>query len=262
MKKYWTVFKNSLQINLAYRSDVFAVFFSEFLSLTVLIYLWISIYHQGNQIGGYSLGALIGYFVLSKFITIVVDSVDMAWLIGDTIREGAILNYLTKPINFLYKNFFHYLGAVTCRLVIYFFILFLIILATKALLPTPITLFYFFVSLFIAIAINYLIDYLIGVSTFYFGFIMGLNFIMFGIISFFSGRVIPIDLLPAWLEAVANLLPFKYIIFLPIEIFSSKIDLLSTFWQLAGGFVWIIILFIFAKLLYANGLKKYEAYSG
>jgi ABC-type uncharacterized transport system permease subunit len=112
MKKYLTVFKNSLQVNLAYRFDVFAAFFSEFLSLTVLIYLWISIYHQGNQIGGYSLDALIGYFILSKFITIVVDSVDMAWLIGDTIREGEILNYLTKPINFLYKNFFHYLGAL------------------------------------------------------------------------------------------------------------------------------------------------------
>lgn len=258
MRKYWIVFTNSFQTSLAYRFNIFATFASEFFSLAVFSYLWMSIYSQGNKIGGYTLKGIIIYFLMTKFINLTIKSSDIAREIGDKIRNGEMSNYLVKPLGFFYDWFFGSLGKMIYRLIIYT----LIVVAGFVLFDIKIhgyaEIIYFILSLIIAYIINFLVFYIVGISTFYFGFIQGFNFLMMGIVSFFSGSLIPLDLLPRYLIKITDFLPFKFITFFPISIVTGKVIGDELFLNYLISISWIIILFIFSKILYKKGLIKFE----
>lgn len=259
MKKYWLVFKNSAQGELAYRFNFFAMFFAEFFSLVVLAYLWASIYHQGNQIGSYTLKSLIIYYILTHFINLTVRAWDVGWVVGDKINLGEINNYLIKPLNFMWHTFFSNVGAVVSRSLVFIFIfLSAVILIFKSVNFNLISIFYFALFLVMAFIINFLISYLIGISTFYLGFVAGFNFMMHNIISFFAGNLMPLDIFPPFLFQIVDRLPFKYIAFVPVSIATGRAqNILQLFFI---GLFWIIILYCFAVLLYKRGVKKYDAF--
>lgn len=260
MKKYWVIFKNKLQASFAYRVNFFASFIAEALSLVILVYLWLSIYHQGGKIGSYTLGGLILYFVISKFVNLTIRSSDIARYIGEIIRLGDFNNYLLKPLSFL-GHTISYFFAVTVYNLIIFSVIFSPLLLLGKLEITIATFFYFLLSIIIAFLINFLFYYTIGVSTFYFSYIAGFNFIMWSVNSFFSGNVIPIDLFPKYLISINNLLPFKYIVFVPISILTNKYTTNEIFFNLLFGLIWVLILLGIGSLIFNRGLKKYEAYS-
>jgi ABC-2 type transport system permease protein len=124
----------------------------------------------------------------------------------------------------------------------------------------PLNILLFIPSLILAAMIYFFVSYLVGLSAFYFGMIAGLNFIMSNVIAFFSGSILPLDLLPDNVYRLANFLPFKYIAFFPLNIIQGKLSLLEIGWGFVGGVLWLGILFLLTKLIYRNGVKKYEAY--
>jgi len=246
---------------MAYRFNAFVFLFSELLSLVVVIYLWLSIYKQGNTIAGYSLRALIIYYIFAKFITLTIKSLDQARIIGDQIRHGELNGNLLKPINYLFEKFFSSLGQISFRIIIYIIIALFVYLLGFDIFSSAPAFIYFILSFILAIIINFLIYYIIGVSVFYFGYIVGFNFIMMGIISFFSGNLIPLDILPSWLYGFARYLPFQYIDFIPISIATGRLPIENISRILFIGLIWAVILYIFSFFIYKIGVKKYEAFS-
>lgn len=261
MKKYWIIFKNKLQESFAYRINFLASFFAEGLSLVIMLYLWLSIYHQGNQVGSYSLSGLIIYFIISKYINLTVKSYDAARYVGEMIRLGDFNNYLLKPLSFFGHTISYHLGIVINNFFI-FSILFSPILIWVNFHATPLIFFYFIISLILAFLVNFLFYYSIGVSSMYFGYIAGFNFLMMGINSFFSGSLLPVDLFPKYITVINNFLPFKYIVYVPIAIITNKFSQTEILVNLFSGLAWSMILWFIGFQIFKYGTKKYEAISG
>ena len=261
VKKYWVIFKNKLQANFAYRMNFFASFIAEAFSLVIIIYLWLSIYHQGGKIGSYTLGGIITYFILSKFINLTVKSYDVAKYTGEMIRLGEFNNYLLKPFSYFGHTLAYFSAIVVFNLMV-FSVIFSPLLLWLDFKITIMTFLCFIISMLIAFFINFLFYYSIGISTFYFEYIAGFNFMMWGISSFFSGNLIPVDLFPKYISAINNFLPFKYTTFVPISIITNKYSEGDIIFNLLMGVLWTLILFVISYLVYKNGIKKYEAFSG
>jgi len=74
-----------------------------------------------------------------------------------------------------------------------------------------------------------------------------------------SGRLVPLQLMPAWVQAVAELLPFKWTFFFPIEALVGDLSTeellrglgMQVFWTLVG-------LGIFA-LVWRRAVRRYSA---
>ena len=70
---------------------------------------------------------------------------------------------------------------------------------------------------------------------------------------------------PSWLNAILDFLPFKYIVYWPIQFFLNK----ESTWQ-AGAFLhiaglqlcWIVVLFIGNKLMWRALVKKFCSAGG
>jgi ABC-2 type transport system permease protein len=261
MYKYWIIFKNSLQTSFAYRTNFFAMLISEGLSLLIMIYLWLSIYHQGNQIGSYSFSSLVYYYFVSKLVILVISSQDFGREVAVAIRDGNFSAYLTKPVSFFWQMVSANLANGIQRLTIF---LSLAVLLSVFYLGLPdMTLKTFLVFMLAAIVgyINYILIYFaIGVTIFFVGYVSGLNFLMFGISSFFSGRLVPLDMLPAQYSRIADWLPFQYFVYVPTAIATGKLSSEQALAKIFYGSLWAIGLAIFLRFHYRRGLIKFESY--
>jgi len=263
MKKYLAVLKNSFQANLIYRFNFFFYFLSQFISFGVLFYIWTSIYYQGGKIGGYELADMIFYYLGAIFIGVVVKGMDVAQLIGNEIRMGQLNAFLLTPIDYFWRKFFSFFGGLIFRglAASLLFGTGLYFLAEKFNFQFSTTrIFVFLLLVFFSYLLNWLIFYIIGISTFWFGYIWALNYSVRMMADFLEGGLIPLDLLPSWFNVLNNFLPFKYIIFVPVSIFTGRLEISWSVFVIP--LAWILFLYISAKLLFKMGLKKYDGFGG
>jgi ABC-2 type transport system permease protein len=194
-------------------------------------------------------------------VALVAKGDDVGWDVGDEIRLGKMTSVLLWPISYSKYKFFQALGRYIYRGVIYF-ILFLIIGAVlSGYLNFTIGLtniLFLILSMTLGFVIDFLFFYAIALATFWFGLIRGLNFAAFMIALFLEGSIIPLDLLPPAIIQVNNFLPFKYIMFVPVSIFTGKIS--PDWFTFLIPLTWIAVLYLFDKLLFIKGVKKYEGY--
>lgn len=261
MEKYFFAFKNSVQKYIIYRFNTFAMFFSESMMFFVFFYLWSSIYRQGGQVGNYTLQGIVLYYFAANFIALVVKGVDIAWIVGDDIRLGRMVSVLLQPISYSKYKFSQILGGYFFRGVMYLLIfsfvgIFLFPYLHFQIDFSRVVLFLF--SMGVGSLIYFLLFYIIGLTAFWFGLVRGFNFGFSMLAIFLDGSLVPLDLLPPIINKMNYFLPFKYIMFVPISIFTGRME------ASAGLFLvpilWIVALYFLAKFIFKKGIKVYESF--
>ena len=76
------------------------------------------------------------------------------------------------------------------------------------------------------------------------------------IISIFSGIIAPITLFPVWFQNLANILPFKELIYTPINIWLGQITINDIYFVIIKQVIWGVILYILAKVFFNHAIKK------
>lgn len=247
------------QQSLVYRFNFFANFFGGFLSLVVMVYVWLAVYRNGGMAGTYSLRSLVAYYLIMFVIFLSYKGVgDIAWHLGDYIRLGSFSSFLVKPMDLTKYYLFRSMG-----LFMYDFLVLIFIISSLLFFPKlgflPVNVLLFVPSLILAATIYFFVFYIIGLLAFHFGMVMGINFLMYNVVAFFSGSMLPLDLLPKGLQWWANFLPFKYIGFFPLSVIQGKLSGHEIIWGFAGGLLWLVWFYLFAKFIYYSGVEKYEA---
>ncbi len=263
MGKYYKVFENNFQHQLVYRFNAFTYTFSQLLTFGVFFYIWSSIYRQSGQMGGYGLAQLVFYYLGATFINILVKGVDVAQIVGDQIRLGQLNSILLTPISYFWRTLASLLGGAFFRSLVALLVFGLgwLFLALKfGFYFDPSHFLYFLALICFSYLLNFHIFYLVGLATFWFGFIWAFNFTFLSLASFLGGGVLPLDLLPAWFVQVNNWLPFKYIVFVPVAVFTGRLE--PSWGMFLTPALWVAALFILSRILFKRGLKKYEAFGG
>jgi len=78
----------------------------------------------------------------------------------------------------------------------------------------------------------------------------------------FSGGVFPLDVFGHRAQAVFKLLPFQYIIYFPLNIICGRLTSSQITFGVLAQFFWVAILYVFSKILWRIGMKKYIAAGG
>ncbi|MGB8647797.1 MAG: ABC-2 family transporter protein [Anaerolineae bacterium] len=75
----------------------------------------------------------------------------------------------------------------------------------------------------------------------------------------FSGRLVPLSLLPDWAQQVANVLPFQWAFGYPIEVLIGQRDLTQSLIGLCVQAFWILLGIAVVALVWRLALKHYTA---
>ncbi|SRR5579884_22867 len=259
MRKYWTVFWVNWQNALQYRGPTFISLLGNILRVAVLLYLWNAIYRGEGHLGNYSLPDLITYYLLQMVINSLVLSYS-SWEIVDQIREGTFSNFLVRPVNYLHYSFMInfswklFEGAMVLVAVgaLSFFLLPYISLPSR-----PETIVFFIVALILGGFLSFAFDFAIGLLAFWLVQANAFKYMLQYIVFFFAGALLPLDLFPSIFQTVARMLPFRYLVFFPIQVFLEKEP--HPVEGLAAAGVWVIGLYLFLQFALRRGIARYEA---
>lgn len=260
MRKYWVIYCNSLTKFLQYRLHLGLIFVSHIVSLTGLIALWLAIYHNGEHVGTYTLSAIITYYVLVAILrSAIADGVGIGFQVVSDIHEGFVTNYLVKPLSYTLEQFVKGLSQATINILFLTPIVILLYIIWGEYVPHHSVTGWlsFFVMVAIASVLFFLIYFLVALISFWVE--KGRSFI-YGILvisMLFNGTLLPLDLFPAWSQPIIHLLPFRYLLFVPVDIFLHPPPSLLP--VLIPSIVWIGIFTLGISCVWRLGVRRFDA---
>ncbi|WHY77955.1 ABC transporter permease [Neobacillus sp. WH10] len=228
MKVYISVLKLRLSMGMQYRAAALAGVATQFFWGFISIMVFEAFYQHAVQTLPISLKELIQYIWLQQAFLVFV----MMWFrdneLFDLITSGNIAYELCRPSG-LYG--FWYAKLLAQRLSSAFLRCFPILIVAFLLPkpynlepPTNITAFLLFLSaLLLGLLLLVAISMFLYISVFITLSPMG-SLLVFGVLSeFFAGLIIPIPLMPEWLQKIAYVLPFRWTADFPFRVYSGHI---------------------------------------
>lgn len=252
MRTYYAVLKLRLLNGMQYRGAAFAGIVTQVFWGFMYIMIFEAFYSHSLTNPPMSLKQLIAYLWLQQaFLSLLA-----LWYrdneLFDLITKGNIAYELCRPLD-LYNFWYAKLLAqrLSAALLRSFPILILACLLPqpyRLMRPPSLIAFTLFLSaLILGVIILVAISMFIYISVFITmsptGSLMILNIIG----EFFAGLVIPIPLMPYWLQTAANWLPFRYTVDFPFRVYSGQIPVGQALLGLVIQFVWIVILVFLGK---------------
>jgi len=264
MKKYFSIFKISFAQEFAYRVNFIMWRVRNVLQILLVFFLWSAVYtNPQTELFGYNrekiLTYVFGIFIL-RALVLSSGSVDIA---GE-IARGDLTNYLLKPINYI-KYWFTRgisskvlnLGFATVEiLILYFFLKPEFFIQTN-----PLQLLFFLSAVILAVVMFFSLLVLVNFITFWLpeGGWASQFLIIVIFTEFLSGAVFPIDILPQTIQNILYSLPFPYLLFFPLQIYLGKLSTQATLQGLAISGMWMTVLIVAMRRMWASGIKKYSA---
>lgn len=265
LNKYRHAFLIGLQSNLVYRWN-FAVrgFFSLF-HLTVVFILWGAAFAGAGNIGGFSLGQTLTYFVTLLVLQFFISAFNEDYQISEEIRNGLINQFLLKPINYFLYRFSIFVAARLVSGALIFVPLLVALPFIHDHLTFPHEAWRLWLGLpamFLSAVIQFSIAYCFGLLTFWFLEIQGFVILSMAIESVLGGQIFPLDLLPAAAFRAAQFLPFYYQMYFPGAILTGRIDQALAVQGLGIQVCWVVVLLGVNHLLWRRGLRRHTAVGG
>ena len=253
MKIFWAFARQNFHAVATYRFD----FLLRASSIVILMYgirwLWVTLYTQRPGAFSVSLQQMVTYGVLSMAI-INLFFTGPPYYMAHQVRTGAIDLDLLKPLDF----HFHMLARSTGEMLFRVFVLavpgmlvgyFLFDLQLPANWQSG---FLFVVALLLGYLVSFHLDYLLGLLAFVSIEIHSIDWAFHATSRFFSGQFIPLWLFPGVLGTLANLLPFRGTLFVPLSIYTGVLQGGAAAHAIWFQLFWLVTLFGISRWLWGQ----------
>lgn len=224
----------------------------------VLAALWRAAAHAaGGAVAGYTGTQLTWYVAFSEAATVALN-VRLIELIGDDIANGSVAVELLRPVSMLGVRVANELGRCLPRLAA--------CLAAGAVLswltagppPDATTLLVAVPSIVLAVACNLVAQHAFAASSFWVRDARSTWFLYHKLVFILGGMLLPLQVLPGWLHAVAAALPFAAMAYAPARLASGHFEPVL----LAVQVGWLVVLAWLARAVFAAGERRLQVVGG
>lgn len=245
-----------------YKSNFYLFTLNRIVEVVVYICVWQAIYEQTQVTNGLSIAQMITYYILVISLEPIV-SWGINEDIANSIRTGQIQRELLSPISYLQYYLGRYIGEMRFGLKVGIATLIICTVIWGIVLPAGFMNFIGAILLILlGMPILYLLQMIVGMASFYTNSSWGLQILRKAIISIFSGMIAPISLFPEWFRTIANLLPFKEIVYTPIYLYLGQVQIQELAFTILKQIIWIAIFYVIAKAVFNHSVKKITVNGG
>lgn len=230
--------------------------------LIVQYFLWTAIYKYSNNkvISGYDLMTMIQYFICVFFLNELTFPRQIARSISSDILSGDLNSYLIKPFGYLKMKFIEHIAnrLVSISILIIPIAVYVIIFNQNIGKVNALLCFIFLINAFIA---QFLIYCILGMSVFWTEESSNLMDFWSQIGGVLSGVYIPYAIIPVGIRNILFALPFKYLVYYPINILlENKINYSEVLVSWVSSTVFVLVLIALSIIIWKKGIEKYTAY--
>lgn len=262
-RKYLKVLSIVSQEGAQYRLNYLLSFLCVIFPLLAIVLLWNTVYSEVEVVKGYTKSMMVTYYVLAALIGDLVAVV--LWMdITSDIRDGTLSNYLLRPINYRIYNFCVKMAANAgySLIALGVIIVFIYLFARDFFLPNLSYLFMFLIALCFSIVLGFEITYFLSLSAFWIKENTSLFYCTNFLIPILMGSILPLDLFPLPIYKIVEYLPFKCLLYFPINIFLEKLSLKEISFGFILQIMWILISHFAGDWIWQRGIRRYSAVGG
>ncbi len=252
------------KIFLAYGMWFWAEIVMQLFTMLIFVYFWRAIYSNSGQnvLSGLSLTQTLNYMLLTRIIGSTLDSY-MIFNFGSAIREGNIANELLRPVDFQGRSYLEQLAMSAMKLLVRLPLAVVAILFFGLRLPSdPAVWAAFGVAYLLAHGVSFCFEWLFACLAFYSTETWGLGVVREAVGLLFSGALLPLAMMPGWLQALTAVLPFSKIIYTPVALFAGILppERAWGLWLEQGA--WLVGLLVASRLFFNYSVRKITVQGG
>ncbi len=239
-----------------YKSNFCLFTLNRIVEIIVYIFVWQAIYNQTGNAGGFNISQMITYYILATaFSSIATWGINE--IMAHSIRNGHINKELLNPILYFQYYFGMNLGELGFATIVGIATFILCAIFWKLVLPTNLLDFFLcIIVILLGVPITFFIQMIVGTIGFYTNSIWGMQILRKAIIKIFSGIIAPITLFPMWFQDLSKILPFKELIYTPINIWLGQVSYNEIIFVIVKQIIWGFLLYIVAKLFFNHAVKN------
>ena len=243
----------------AYRAEFVIWMLTTTLPL-VMLGLWTSVADEA-PFRGFAERDFVAYYLAALIVRNLTGSW-VVWQINEEIRSGTMSTRLLRPIHPFAGYAGTHLSAVPLRALIALPVaaIMLVTSARDVLATGALELALFAVSLAGAWVLTFAVLIAIGSIAFWIERTMGIFEIYLGVFAVLSGYLVPLALMPRWIQAIAEHAPFRFMLSAPVEILIGRAEGAEAARLVALQLGWAAAAVVLALALWRRGIRRYEAY--
>lgn len=224
--------------------------------------IWQAVYGDREVMNGITLDMMIVYVTIAMLQQYLIDSVSSAE-IESRIQRGTVAGDLIRPVGLIPQMLAYDVGFVIGRIpLIIFMIPFAAIVGSLALPPTLGATIGYVVSLMLAYVLSVLVWLPVGLLGFWVINATGIRFLMFSVIAFVSGQMVPLWFMPGALRTALEWLPFQGMAYAPLSIYVGQ----TTGWAIVQTILvqagWIVIMGLLARRIWQRAQNVVQIQGG
>ncbi len=259
MRVYLELARRSFAQQFAYRGATLAGLFTNSIFGVMIASVFLALYRSNpdvnGEVAGWRATETLTYVWISQSLLMVVYLWGW-WEIMLSIQTGAIVADFLKPLDFYTYWLSRDLGRAAAHALIRGVPTFLVgaLLFRQMVIPGELGRWLaFLVSVVLAVSVSFAFRFILNMAGFWVIDHRGIAYMGTVLVNFFSGLLVPLSFFPGWLETVANLLPFRAIIMIPIELLLGQRTVFS---GIALQLFWFGALSVLARVLLRAGERK------
>ena len=257
---YTRIAANAARTTLAHRVGFVLGTFGATFQLVAMVALWTALLKRGAYLGGFSLDQMKAYLIVG-YITGVLGTALGEQVMSDRIRSGDVAIDLVRPLDYQGMRFAEVLGGMCVEI-----ILVVIVGTTFWMVAGPVSApaqpALFAISLVAVLPIKFLIFYMSTLLCFWTQNYHGVAWARSALSLILSGALVPLALLPHWLQTLSNLLPFASITSTPALIFAGRADPGHSQELILVQSAWVAILWFAGRLAWRGAVRQLTVHGG
>lgn len=226
----------------------------------IYLVVWSSVAaSQGGAVAGYTPGKFAAYYIvwtLVRNMNIVFTPFGWEW----RIRSGQLSGLLLRPLHPLHYDLSYFAGMKIVVIVLWLPIAAILSLAFQPELDASLLEVAVFVcAIWGAYLIRSMLLWLLGMLSFWTTRVSAVFEVYFALELLLSGRLVPLALMPAWVQQLARFLPFQWTFGFPIESLIGDLGPAQLAYGLFMQLTWIVLATVVVLLVWRLGIRRYSA---
>ncbi|NUT37640.1 MAG: antibiotic ABC transporter permease [Hamadaea sp.] len=260
MKVYVTMARNSMQSTFAYRTAYAMGTAASCFQLVATVALWSALLAGGAEMGGFDLAEMKAYLLVG-FATGWLGNAVGEWTLANRIRDGQVALDLVKPIETQKLMFAQVLGGFPIELSI-IAVVCAGFVAFAGPVPGPQNPGLLVVSLLLVLPVRFGIAFLTTQLVFWTQNFHGVAWARNAVGAVLSGALVPLALMPGWLQATAAVLPFASLTSTPALIYLGKVSTAEAYALIGVQVFWGLALWVLARWAFRVASRQVTVHGG
>lgn len=249
----------SIQRQAQYRGAAFVSILGFLIEPIVYLIVWRTVAEQAGAINGYGVSEFTSYYIVWTLVRVFnLALAPGAW--DWWVSTGRIANDLLHPVDPYHRNMAGFAGSKIVWIALWIPVaVVLVILFRPDFSPNIFEGATFFVAAWAGYVIRFNLLWLLGLISFWTTRAQALIDVVIAMELLLSGRLVPMAIMPGWVQTISSWLPFKWTFQFPIEVLIGQLTPTQIWQGLGMQLFWAALTGAGIYVVWRRAIRKFTA---